>query len=196
MVCPVWMNGWFVKQASYHCCKYLYPDSYWRHSEDTYKEFPQQPEGSTWYPQTKVSSQSPILSKGFRFRALLSPFLHFSVCGWLDCSEWSNNNFTSNAIWFCGLRFWLVANCRMPYHRSYSRFNVLSCDSDYCPPLAALNTAPSSLYGLAGEVQFQHIIPLFFILYNYYRLSSWVCQELFNLNKSRRQRQWSLYWCR
>ena len=97
---------------------------------------------------------------------------------------------------FAVFAFWLVANCRMPYHRSYSRFNVLSCDSDYCPPLAALNTAPSSLYGLAGEVQFQHLIPLFFILYNYYRLSSWVCQELFDLNKSRRQRQRNLYWCR
>lgn len=70
-----------------------------------------------WYPQTKVSSQSPILSKGFRCRALLSPFLHLSVCGWLDCSEWSNNNFTSNAIWFCGFRFWLVANRRMPCHK-------------------------------------------------------------------------------
>lgn len=70
-----------------------------------------------WYPQTKVSSQSPILSKGFRFRALLSPFLHFSACGWLDCSEWSNNNFTSSAIWFRGFRFWLVANRRMPCHK-------------------------------------------------------------------------------
>ena len=105
------VRWWFVKQASYHCCKYLYPDSYWRHSEDTYKEFPQQPEGSTWYPQTKVSNQSPILSKGFRFRALLSPFLHFSVCGWLDCSEWSNNNFTSNAIWF---RVSLLTSCEQP----------------------------------------------------------------------------------
>lgn len=97
-------------------------------SEDTYKEFPQQPEGSTWYPQTKVSSQSPILSKGFRCRALLSPFLHFSACGWLDCSKWSNNNFTSSAIWFRGFHFWLVGNHRMPCHKSYSRFNVLSCD--------------------------------------------------------------------